>query len=261
MTEPAASPTGRTYATLQAAYDHFNAALFGGILPPCLITVQRHKGAYGYFSGNRFASTVDPGDITDEIALNPQHFATRTPEQVLSTLAHEMVHLWQHHFGKASRPGYHNREWALMMREIGLIPSDTGAAGGKETGQKVSHYIEPGGRFAEVCAAFLETHGAALYHDRSAEDEGARKARARKAASKTKFTCGTCGTNAWGKPDLNLVCGDCNETMEAEAAPEDEAHTALHAAFDHAVTGQGREAIEPEDADAGLQSGPAPACG
>ena len=47
---------GRTYASLDAAYDHFNRELFGGQLPPCLITMQRHKGAYGYFSGERFAS-------------------------------------------------------------------------------------------------------------------------------------------------------------------------------------------------------------
>jgi hypothetical protein len=33
-----------TYASLDAAYDHFNLMLFGSSLPPCLITMQRHKG-------------------------------------------------------------------------------------------------------------------------------------------------------------------------------------------------------------------------
>ena len=54
-------PTHRTYTSLDAAYDHFNRELFGGRLPTCLITMQRHKGAYGYFSGARFASTRRPG--------------------------------------------------------------------------------------------------------------------------------------------------------------------------------------------------------
>ena len=54
-----ANPT-RTYTSLDAAYDHFNRELFGGQLPPCLITMQRHKGAYGYFSGERFASLDNP---------------------------------------------------------------------------------------------------------------------------------------------------------------------------------------------------------
>src|SRR5271167_1872363 len=109
-----AKPT-RTYSSLDAAYDHFNRELFSGQLPPCLITMQRHKGAYGYFSGNRFASLANPEEVTDEIALNPATFAARTPTQILSTLVHEMVHLWQHHGRKPSRNGYHNKEWAGQM--------------------------------------------------------------------------------------------------------------------------------------------------
>ena len=31
-----------------------------------------------------------------------------------------------------------------MMRAVGLIPSHTGEPGGREVGQKVSHYIEKG---------------------------------------------------------------------------------------------------------------------
>ena len=154
--------------------------------------MQRHKGAYGYFSGERFASVGDPQEITDEIALNPAHFASRTPTATLSTLVHEMVHLWQHHSGKPSRTGYHNKEWAAKMREIGLIPSDTGQPGGKDTGQKVSHYIADGGRFAGACTAYLTTGAAILYSDR-AGDEDATKARRKKAASKTKYTCPACG--------------------------------------------------------------------
>ena len=38
-----AKPT-RTYTSLDAAYGHFNRKLFKGQLPPCLITMQRHKG-------------------------------------------------------------------------------------------------------------------------------------------------------------------------------------------------------------------------
>src|ERR1700761_4480169 len=120
-----ANPT-RTYTSLDAAYEHFNRELFDGQLPPCLITMQRHKGAYGYFHGERFANLDDPEEVTDEIALNPATFAARTPPDILSTLVHEMFHLWQHHHGKPSRSGYHNAEWAGKMRAVGLIPSDTG---------------------------------------------------------------------------------------------------------------------------------------
>jgi len=215
-----ANPTHRTYTSLEAAYDYFNRELFGGTLPHCLITMQRHQGAYGYFSGDRFASLDNPKEVTDEIALNPATFATRTPTRILSTLVHEMVHLWQHHFGKPSRAAYHNKEWAAKMREVGLIPSDTGEPGGKETGQKVTHYLEEGGRFAKACSVYLAAGDAILYRDR-AGDEQAVKTRKKKAASKTKYACPVCDLNAWAKPHVNLWCGDCQEPMEAEP-PEEE---------------------------------------
>jgi hypothetical protein len=206
-------PTIQTYTSLTTAYDFFNRELFSGGLPPCLITVQRHKGAFGYFSGERFASVVDAKEITDEIALNPYHFATRKPDEVLSTLVHEMVHLWQHHFGERPRKGYHDRQWASKMREIGLIPTDTGEAGGKETGQGMMHLIEENGRFAAAVAKLQRAHPAILYHDRAGETDAGRK---KKAASKTKYTCPSCGLNAWAKPEAPLVCGACEKPMEAE---------------------------------------------
>jgi SprT-like family len=98
MKGTAGNPTTQTYTSLTTVYDYFNKKLFAGSLPPCLITMQRHKGSHGYFSGERFANSQNPKDVTDEIALNPLHFATRLKREVLSTLAHEMVHLWQHHF-------------------------------------------------------------------------------------------------------------------------------------------------------------------
>jgi hypothetical protein len=52
-----------------------------------------------------------------------------------------------------------------------------------------------------------------LYRDRLGEEEATRR---RKAASKTKYTCPGCRTNAWAKPGVNLVCGDCGETMEPQ---------------------------------------------
>jgi predicted SprT family Zn-dependent metalloprotease len=207
------NPTKQTYSSLMSAYDLFNKELFHSGLPSCLITIQRHKGAYGYFSGERFAKTTNPEEFADEIALNPVHFATRTPIEVLSTLAHEMVHLWQHHTGKPPRKGYHNKAWATKMREIGLIPTDTGEVGGKETGQKMTHVINENGRFAEVATKLLHAHPAILYHDRSSESDSTRK---KKAASKTKYSCPECGLNAWAKPEAPLVCGDCKAEMEAE---------------------------------------------
>jgi predicted SprT family Zn-dependent metalloprotease len=195
-----ANPTAKTYAALNRAFDFFNDRLFGGELPPCLVTLQRKNKAYGYFAGGRFGSK-DGTEITDEIALNPSHFKSRTDEQSLSTLAHEMAHLWQHHFGKPSRSGYHNKEWAAKMHAIGLHPSESGP-------------------YARAFAELAAQPGFSALYVELWDDTEARKKRKAKSASKTRYTCPSCELHAWAKPGVRLVCGECDEPMAADEDAE-----------------------------------------
>ena len=131
--------TAREYATIQEAYDYFNQALFDGTLPQVLITLQRHGRAFGYFSSERFQSRDGVRPRIHEVALNPEGFRGRSDERILSTLAHEMVHVWQKEYGKAGRGRYHNRQFAAKMHGIGLMPSATG----KPAGRTVHHFLLP----------------------------------------------------------------------------------------------------------------------
>ncbi|HEJ2435628.1 TPA: SprT-like domain-containing protein [Pseudomonas aeruginosa] len=96
-------PTEEAYAELQAAYDFYNDHLFASQerLPACLITYQREKRTMGYFSQARFIRR--DGIKADEIAMNPDYFAVIPLVEILQTLVHEMVHLWQYHFGVVRR--------------------------------------------------------------------------------------------------------------------------------------------------------------
>jgi len=201
--------TQAEYQAFQQAYDFFNTELFGGTLPNVLVTLQRHAKAYGYFSPERFVGRTEQ-EAAHELAMNPDHFG-RTDELILSTLVHEMTHVWQKAYGAMPRRGYHDKQWAAKMKEVGLHPSDTGASGGKETGQSVTHYIIEGGPFA-VAFAKLQTTGFTLRWQSRADDP----ARKKKAASKTKYTCTTCGQNAWAKPATSLICGECYDDGEGE---------------------------------------------
>jgi len=147
-------PTEVAYAELQLAYDFYNAHLFEGTLPLCILTFQREKRTMGYFSFQRFRNP-GTGASSDEIALNPEYFPLYPMLEVLQTLVHEMVHQWQYHHGKPSRTCYHDRQWADKMESIGLMPSDTGQPGGKRTGQKVADYAVPGGRFEQTTSLLL----------------------------------------------------------------------------------------------------------
>lgn len=233
------TPTSETYAELQLVYDRFNRDLFDNQLPACLLTLQREKQTCGYFSPDRFGNRE--GRLIDEIALNPCLFAITPLVETLATIAHEMCHLWQKHFGEPGRGRYHNKEWGDKLESIGLMPSDTGRPGGKRTGDRMADYPIAGGRFLQVCAGLVTEDFRISWHDRFppsmvmpavnhgaaqglpaaalplASDEGVRMSIPPPAApgaagssksNRSKYTC-ACGTNVWGKPGLKIHCGHC----------------------------------------------------
>lgn len=242
-------PTNETYSELQTAYDHFNSELFGEKLPRCLITLQREKNTPGYFSAARFANKS--GQVTDEIALNPSYFGVTPLIEIMQTLVHEMVHLWQHHFGNPGRGRYHNEEWASMMERIGLMPSSTGQPGGKRTGDCMADYPIVGGNFLEACRSLLTLDFKLSWYDRfpsysvaysgaqsySAtiedmpeeatsivasepesqiviqKDECTKPEATPAKQTRQKYSCG-CGNNIWGKPNLKVVCCECNNLFK-----------------------------------------------
>lgn len=154
---PGANPTSETYEGLSGAYRFFNERLFEGRLPAPLVTLQRKKRVRGYYHDRIFISRTrkDEKVLIDELAMNPDNFAGRTDIEILSTLVHEMVHCRQAKQGSPSRTGYHNAEWARMMDEVGLAPSNTGQEGGKRTGQSMTHYIVPGGRYEQAATELI----------------------------------------------------------------------------------------------------------
>lgn len=157
-------PTQETYADLNRAFRFFNERLFDGRLQPSLITLRARGRTNGYFSSERFVHA--DGRRSHEIALNPEMFACFTIERSLSTLVHEQVHQIQFQDGTASRRGYHNTDWADRMEAIGLMPSTTGRPGGARTGEMVTHYLIPGGRFLVAVRELLDDSFRARWADR-----------------------------------------------------------------------------------------------
>lgn len=241
-------PTSQAYTELQIAYDFFNEHLFENQLPQCLITMQRQKSTFGYFSRNRFVNRHSKKQL-DEIAMNPSYFSIRTIPEVLSTLVHEMVHLWQLHYGKSGRRGYHNKEWGTKMEEIGLCPSNTGREGGKRTGEQMDHYIIEGGQFDKVCEELVTKEFTLTWLDRypprpprddslalpefkiltgsdeyNPEEEMtppegedapivAPPSEPINTTNRVKYRCPSCRAQVWGKPKLHIICGQkgCNK--------------------------------------------------
>ena len=241
------NPTRQSYAELQSAFEFYNRALFDNALPNCMITLQREKRTYGYFSSKRFVSR-DGLSTTDEIAVNPAYFGIIPLTEILQTMVHEMVHLWQAHFGKPGRRRYHNAEWAEKMESIGLMPSATGKPGGARTGERISDYPIAGGLFLDVTKDLLSTGFQVSWldryppvspaampmfqqqpsHQQLSDGEFLPEASSPdgyigmlvapvkpNGSNRVRYRCPRCGSQVWGRPGLRILCGaaTCEEAV------------------------------------------------
>jgi hypothetical protein len=258
--------TSTQFHTLEDLYQYYNQKLFEGKLSECLVNLSRHGGAHGFFVAKEWVSTprvpID-GDSELPKPLTPQekpttpvklkviHEISLTPDSLNrpdkfwhATLVHEMVHLWQHDFGKHSRSCYHNKQWANKMELLGLMPSDTGLPNGNKTGQHMTHYIMAGGLFEKafqsIAQADLERLTLPYRLNRSkymnttdedmikfmlsfgseptavksfrypSSDPDQPKSRS---GVRVRYVC-ECDNRLWGKPDLVIKCMSCGELFE-----------------------------------------------
>ena len=171
-----------------------------------------------------------------EIALNANLMITGDLIYMLIVLVHEQVHFFQWLFGKPSRNGYHNQEWADKCKEIGLQPF---GPDGKETGQAIDTKLIEGGKAEKVLAEMLTERADEfvfpwfadpLMIDQGEAREPSPEEKERKGPKKPdkdaesfpgrsgkrdKYTCVICGASVWGKPGLHIACLDCNKPMVA----------------------------------------------
>ena len=230
----------KTYDLAQefhTAFRYFNQHLFGNTLPEVVITTARHgKNTLGFFASESYkAREFDPEEekslppeyTVHEISIMPDMMDDRSDKEILSTLVHEMCHLWQQEYGTPSRGGYHNREWGNKMKELGLQPTKFGKldsrnvqywnkrkgelppGDGPETGQQMSHFIMIGFKFDVTADALLET-GFKLSLQQF------KKFTIERPKSKVKFTCPQCHQNAWAKPGARIACADCAVQMKSK---------------------------------------------
>ena len=94
------------------------------------------------------------------------------------------------------------------MIELGLMPTDTGWSGGKQTGDRVTHYIVENGPYDTIWKSLEAADFKIDWQDRAVPDPAAVK------KLKTRYICSSCGLRMSGKPDARIVCEDCSLRME-----------------------------------------------
>ncbi|PUB90890.1 MAG: sprT domain-containing protein [gamma proteobacterium symbiont of Ctena orbiculata] len=222
-------PTIEAYNDLENAFDFFNEALFVRSfdirLPHVVITMPRGRGYKGYFRHGGWGKANSNSSQASEIGMHPRFLGSE--KDACATLGHEQCHLAQDtfpdFFGKPGKRGYHNKAFAKLMISVGLMPSSTGRPGGDITGVKMSHYVIPDGPFDRAYNEFIARGHTIRWHvpygqepdtgDVVAPSEE-EQLRDKKRRSKTKYSCSTCGLNAWAKPCVKIACVTCSNLMQ-----------------------------------------------
>lgn len=195
-----------TLTELNAWYDIFNKELFNNELEDsCVVTIcpRGRKNAYGWFDPNLVWQCGD-NEFT-EIVICAETLS-RSVFDILETLLHEMVHLYNYQNGinDCSKQGKHNDKFKQAAENFGLIccePDEKLGYYQTKLNDDVREMIEN----ATIDYICLGLH---------------RKEPKQKKAPVKKpmhvYTCKNCGVVFKLSKEFDLVCGTCGNQIEYE---------------------------------------------
>lgn len=204
---------------LQRMFKLLNKVYFNDELerPVIAILTDSTSGAYGWISVNKVWSSKDNAWFR-EINLCAEYL-NRAPELVITTLMHEMAHLFNIQRGvqDTSRAGtYHNREFKAVAEARGLTV---------EKDLKYGFCVtKPTPEFTALVkkhcrAGCFKLERQKTYRDGTPKTtttgtDGKEKTITRTKQSSRKYICPKCGVIVRATKEVNIICGDCDVTME-----------------------------------------------
>lgn len=206
----------RTVGYLEKIFTHLNARYFESALAMPIITVMSTPNAYGHMSILKIWKKGE--EVQREINIGAGTL-DRPIEEVVATMCHEMVHLWNIENGiqDTSRGAtYHNKKFKEKAEQCGL---------------KIDHHEKYGWTITtptdELIEFCLEHDFSEILINRSEITFGSGKRgkgtvdpstgvvtpTGKKPSSTRKYQCGKCGCSVRATKDVNIMCIDCGEVM------------------------------------------------
>lgn len=211
---------------LEAAFNSINKAYYNGELQKVIITVKegRKKHAKGWIEVN--PKWKQKGEPRHEINISADYLGTDTVQEVITTLMHEMCHLYaiQNEMQDTSRSGlYHNKVFKLIAETHGLIAEEIPQHGFTQTRptEETTKWIDENVNISEICI-YKDTGASKPTGDSKGgtgenEDENGNQSNGKRKQSYRKMICPKCGNIARITKDFKLICGECLALMiEAE---------------------------------------------
>lgn len=211
--------TSRTAGYLEKIFRALNADWFGGELEEPIITIQSTPRAYGHVTVGKVWYRKD--QARHELNLGAETL-TRPIEEVVATIMHEMVHLYNiaHGVQDCSRGNtYHNKKFKEEAERRGLIIEHHQTYGWTITSpsDKLMEYILDMG-WSEISM----NRGFGWTPPPSTGGAGGKSGNGGapvtgptgpKKSSTRKLQCPCCGNSVRATKAVRIMCMDCNEQM------------------------------------------------
>lgn len=187
-------------ASMMAAFNALNEHYYKGELEKPVITFKegKRKQAYGWIETRK--QWVQGKNERYEINLSVDFLGERSVECTISTLMHEMAHLYnlQNNIKDTSRAGvYHNKKFKETAEAHGLIIDFN-----EHIGWSITKLTDEAKSWI---AGNINIKDIKIYKRTAERVPGATKPK----QSMKKLVCPCCGAIARVTSDIQLICGEC----------------------------------------------------
>lgn len=203
--------TSRLLGYLEKMFRQLNMDKFGGELEMPIITVMSTPKSYGHVTCRKVWKSKDVYCYELNIGAGT---LGRPIESVVSTLLHEMVHIYNlmHDIKDTSRGyTYHNKKFRDKAVEVGLIVEHDERLGWSVTSPSdalIEYIIDQD--WPDILINRIETVQICSGSDTAASSSGQPE---KKPSSTRKYICSDCGMSVRATRDVNIICADCFKLM------------------------------------------------
>lgn len=210
--------TSRSAGYLEKMFRQLNADSFGGELEEPIITIQTTPGAYGHVTVGKTWKKGQAGEWRHELNIAAD-WLDRPIENVVATMVHEMVHLYNIQQGvqDCSRGGsYHNKKFKEEAEKHMLIIERDEKYGWtitKPTEELLDYIIKQGWEEFQMCRGFgWVPTGAGGAKDgdkptgKPVKPTGTTKP---KGPNSRRYICPGCGAIVRTTRDMEIICKPC----------------------------------------------------
>ncbi|MCM1191055.1 MAG: SprT-like domain-containing protein [Lachnospiraceae bacterium] len=205
----------RVCGYLEKIFRQLNEDKFSGELETPIITIQSTPRAYGHITVGKVWGNAH-GGMQYELNIGAGTL-NRPIENVVSTMLHEMVHLYNlmHDIQDTSRGGtYHNKKFKDKAESVGLIIEYDSHIGWSVTSPSeslIDYVLEKDWTDVlinrnESCRISIGGNSGSL---NGADDDTGRKP-----SSTRKYQCPRCGMSVRATKVVRIMCVDCMELMQ-----------------------------------------------